>query len=362
MDGGYVGWGPTITEINFLAQYWDEVVHIGCLLDSKPPRSSLPYKLKNIRFVSIPPFGGPNWNDKLGILFKMPNIFFKINKELQGASEVQLRLPTGIGVFLLPWFSFRSKSYVFWVKYAGNWSEDRPPIGYSLQRWWLKNNFAQCKVTINGCWPNQPKHCLSFENPCLYEEDLEAGKAIASARIFNPPYTLIFIGRLEDAKGVSRILDTLEGMSIGLVKEMHFVGDCEKKQVYWDRSKRVPIPIFFHGFLGRSEVHELLKAAHFLLLPSTASEGFPKVIAEAACFGVLPIVSEVSSVPHYINPSNGYLWRLDTSFSELLRDVLQSDPEGLKKQSISLRKLAPKFSFNSYMKRLRGDILRHEIE
>ena len=81
-DGEYVGWGPTITEINFLAQYWDEVVHISCLLDSEPPGSSLPYKLKNIRFVSIPPFGGPNWKDKLGILFKMPRIIFKIKNSI----------------------------------------------------------------------------------------------------------------------------------------------------------------------------------------------------------------------------------------------------------------------------------------
>ena len=33
------GWGPTVHEINFLADYWDEVVHVGCYYTQKAPPS-----------------------------------------------------------------------------------------------------------------------------------------------------------------------------------------------------------------------------------------------------------------------------------------------------------------------------------
>src|SRR5690606_41847313 len=56
-----------------------------------------------------------------------------------------------------------------WYKYAGNWNQKKPPLGYALQRWMLKHQ--KRKVTINGSWPKQPKHCITFENPCLTEKE-----------------------------------------------------------------------------------------------------------------------------------------------------------------------------------------------
>src|SRR5690606_33581942 len=174
------------------------------------PESALSYTNSNIKFVAIPPFGGKSVFDKIAILLKIPKIISQVIKNIDGASEVQLRLPTSIGLFLLPLFSFFIKrKFTFWVKYAGNWNQKNPPLSYRIQRWWLKNNIAKCNVTINGFWNNQPKHCLSFENPCLTNKDLEKGKIITSEKNFEPPFTFAFVGRLEDAKGVSRIIESL---------------------------------------------------------------------------------------------------------------------------------------------------------
>ena len=30
VNGRVMGWGPTINEINYLAQFWEEGVHVGC--------------------------------------------------------------------------------------------------------------------------------------------------------------------------------------------------------------------------------------------------------------------------------------------------------------------------------------------
>ena len=32
-DGAIVGWGSTVNEINYLADYWSKVVHVACLYE-----------------------------------------------------------------------------------------------------------------------------------------------------------------------------------------------------------------------------------------------------------------------------------------------------------------------------------------
>ena len=355
-----VGWGSTINEINFLADYWDEVVHVGCLYKSKADKSALPYTKNNIRFVAIPPYGGKTIFDKIRIIFKVPSIIITVIKSLKGATEVQLRLPTSMGVFLLPIFSFLlPRKFVFWVKYAGNWSQVNPPLSYKIQRWWLKNNLAKCKVTINGFWENQSNHCLSFENPCLTDEDILTGKQIVSNKNFSHKFTLCFIGRLDEAKGVDVILESLQKIDLDTIEKIHFIGDSEKRSFYEKEAHFLGNKVVFHGFEKKKRVHQILAASHFLLLPSK-SEGFPKVIAEAACYGTIPIVSNVGSISHYIDTSNGFIWDKNStkSFDEIINFAVTENIPLLSEKSKQLSILAEKFTFNSYLNNLNQKILQ----
>lgn len=356
-----VGWGPTVNEINYLSDYFDEIVHIACLHGGIAPLSSIPYKNKNIKFVAIPPFGGPGLIDKLNIFFKITKIIKIISEQIKDASYVQLRLPTGIGVFLLPYFAwFKRRNFIFWVKYAGNWAENNPPLGYRFQRWFLAKNFAKCKVTMNGFWPNQPKHCISFENPCLTMEQIVSGGIIAENKVFEKPYRFVFVGRLEDAKGVQRIIDAFKSVNLDLVESIDFIGNGDKMSHYKSESKYLVKKVHFHGFLNSLDVHEILKNAHFFLLPSTASEGFPKVIAEAACYGTIPIVSDVGSIGHYINNANGFICKeknIESEFVDYLQNLNNLNAVYLRKMSISTLKIGNLFTFENYLFKLNNYIL-----
>ncbi len=311
-NGEYVGWGPTVNEINFLSAHWEEVIHVACLEKNVEVRgSSVGYISDKIKFEPIPTFGGKKFWQKLDILWKMPLILYKVQKSLKRASHVQLRVPMGIGIFLLPFFALRNQSkYKFWIKYANNWGDPRPKIGFRLQRWMLKKNIANCKVTINGFWADQPKHCISFENPCLYNDEITNAKIIVSQKTFKQPFTFLFVGRLEDEKGVQIIFDLLKKIDLNSWKKMHFVGDGENKSNYLQQAEKFGDKINFHGFINREMVHELYKESHFLLFPSYASEGFPKVIAESCAFGCIPVTSNVGSIGHYIKHNvNGKIWK-----------------------------------------------------
>ena len=52
-----------------------------------------------------------------------------------------------------------------------------------------------------------------------------------------------------------------------------------------------------HGWLERRALNSLYTAAHFVVLPSTCSEGWPKVLSEGMAHGAVPIASAVSAIP-----------------------------------------------------------------
>lgn len=360
IDNGILkGWGSTINEINYLADYWEEITHVGCLYNSKAPASSLPYTKNNISFVPIPPFGGHTVLNKLMIAVKIPKIIFQVIKSVKNATEVQLRLPTSIGLFLLPIFTFFiPRKFTFWVKYAGNWTQQNPPLSYKLQRWWLNKNYANCKVTINGFWDNQPKHCHSFENPCLYEQDIKLGIETVKEKKINKPFSFVFVGRLETAKGVDRIINALKELPIDFIDKIHFIGDGNKTDFYKKETLFLGNKVVFHGFLEKEKVHQIFAQTHFILLPSN-SEGFPKVVAEAGCYGTIPIVSNVGSIPHYINETNGFIWDINNviPFKNSISNAINLNANDLEIKSKNCLLFAEKFTFANYINKLNLQIL-----
>lgn len=358
-DNVITGWGSTINEINFLADHWYTITHVACLYNSDSPKSALPYERGNIVFVPISPYGGKRFIDKFLILFKIPKIIYTVLKSIKGATEVQLRLPTSMGLFLLPIFSIlHSKKYTLWIKYAGNWNQIGAPLSYRLQKWWLEQNFCRSKVTINGFWNNQPNHCISFENPCLTNEDLNLGRQLSKEKLFNSPFVFCFVGRIDKAKGVLNCIDAIKKISPNLIQKVHFVGDGDLLNKCKEELAFLKDKVVFHGFSNKIEVHEILKISHFLLLPSK-SEGFPKVIAEASCYGVIPVTSDVGSISHYVNESNGFLWHVEskTNYSDILLNAISSRSKILKEKSNSVLKLAESFTFEKYYNNLENKIL-----
>lgn len=357
-DGTIVGWGPTVSEINHLAEDFEEIYHIAFLHNGTPPPSSLPYTSSKIKFIPLKSVGGKGIAAKLKIVWNIPKVIATVQETLKRVDVFQLRTPTGIGVFLIPYLTFFS-SKKGWYKYASNWNQKYPPLGYALQRWMLKRQSR--KVTINGRWPQQPAHCLTFENPCLTESERVDGLQLSRSKSFEPPFTFCFVGRLEDAKGVQRILDAFGGLkSLEKVDIIHFIGDGSKIDSYKKQAKALNLPAHFHGFLERTEVFEIYKKSHFILLPSD-SEGFPKVIAEGMNYGCIPIVSDVSSIGQYVTSDNGYLLDLDEKkkLDRSLAVALNESIANLEKKSINCHNVAAKFTFVRYRQRIQNEIIEN---
>ncbi|RMH18303.1 MAG: glycosyltransferase, partial [Gammaproteobacteria bacterium] len=337
-------------------EIFEEIWHVAVFKEEPAPPSALPYTSDRIHFVPIKPFGGSSFREKVSIFTQAPSVLKVVRETLKKVDLFQFRAPTGIGVWLIPWLSWFSGK-PGWFKYAGNWAQAHPPPGYRWQRFFLQN-LQRKKVTINGRWPKQPKHCLSFENPCLTQADRETGAKVLREKKFQPPWKLCFVGRLETAKGVGRILEALRAFpNPETIGSIHFVGDGPERVNFEKEAASLPMDVQFHGFLPREEVFQIYRQCHFFLLP-TDSEGFPKVVAEAANFGCIPVVTSVSSIPHYIrHGKNGFLWDPVMDFSISFRSVFEGDTRHYSNIGKRAYALAEKFTFERYHQRIVKEIL-----
>lgn len=352
------GFGPVVRELEYIAPNFQKIVWIGF---ERPDRNDSKafdrIVANNIETVLLKKCGGKRFIDKLYVLANIPQMALVIIKHILSAEVVHTRAPsTPAFIAVLLSYIFRKKTW--WNKYAGNWNQKQPPFFYGLQ----KRLFVSAKhtnVTINGFWQDQPEHCFSFENPCLTDRQIAKGRKAQSEKKFNAPFRLAFVGNLVDKKGVMRIIEALQFVNLDLIDRMDFIGDGPNRKEYERQSAFLSGKIIFHGYLDNIGVHNLLSEAHFFLLPSD-SEGFPKVIAEAACYGCIPVVSDVGSIGHYVkDESNGFLWETDSydSFSMVLEKALSVPLEELEQKSKNILRLAEKFTFNNYRRKLETSIL-----
>jgi len=359
-DGIITGWGPTVREINHLTEIFDEIYHIAPLHKEMSPESSVSYNSNKINFIPLKPYGGESFSDKFSIFSTARYNLNKIRIILEKVDWVQFRAPTAMGLYVLPYLSLKNKPKK-WVKYAGNWQMKDPPLSYRFQKWWLERNFMGSKVTINGQWKYQKPHILNFQNPCIDENELNKAKEIALKKDFDNKLTICFAGTLTQNKGVGILMEALDKINDKEnIKEVILAGDGIERKSYEETSAKLNLQVTFKGMLNRAGLEKVYEESHLIILPSE-SEGFPKVIAEAAAFGCVPVVSDISSIGQYFNEANGFLLK-DISPDEVSAaiDLALTDRASLKKKSLNCLRVAELFTFENYNKNLKEKILFSE--
>jgi glycosyltransferase involved in cell wall biosynthesis len=304
-DSGRVsGWGPTIREIDHLAGLFEEVRHVAPLHPGPPPPSALPYAAKNVTHVPVRASGGEGLADKAGVLVSWPGVLRTIRRELDRCDAVHVRAPANIALAALLLLRRNGRPSARWIKYAGNWSPPGPePWSYRIQRRILRRGLPGAVVTVNGEWPGAPPHVKSFRNPSLTDAELEEGRRAAREKPAPPPLRLLFVGRVEKAKGAGRAVEILRRLRArGVDATLELVGEGPERARLEARlaGDALGASVRFLGGLPRPAIAGAYARAHILLLPSTASEGWPKVLGEAMAYGAVPVASDISSVPEYL--------------------------------------------------------------
>jgi len=359
-DGELIGLEPTLREINQLSAIFSTIYHIAPLYKSDPHKATIPYISNKIIYIPIIPTGGETIINKLRILFIMPYNLYCIMKVIRKVEWVHFRAPTNLGLFVLPLISLlRDKKK--WVKYAGNWQQKSVPVSYKLQRWWLRNNLQNSSVTINGFDDKPSSHLISFNNPCLTEEEIKLNMEFGLRKNFHDKLTFCFVGRLEESKGFLVLLNAIKSLNnIEWIQKLHCVGEKTNsvKNEHIDYSEN--IPIIFHGILDRQGINQIYKDSHFIILPSQ-SEGFPKVLAEASSFGCIPIVPPIPSIISNINNTNKNGIILSDITSRGIQETIRNLPtmrNELSNFSENAMENARQFSYEKYNHRILNEIIQ----
>lgn len=352
-----VGWGPTVVEIDHLASLFSHVEVVGCLHPGEAPSSALPYQSPKVSFVPVAPAGGVRLIDKLGIVWKYPAYALTILRRIANADVVHVRCPANISMLAIVMLAFLPRPKARWVKFATNWDPTGPEAWSSrFQRAWLRQGWSRAFVTVNSGELNQPAHVRRLVNPCLTETELATAEKFAGTKPPLAPLRLLFVGSLTANKGVRRAVEAVRQVrASGVDARLEIVGDGPERAVL---AQTIDTPelrgvVELRGWLPRPSLAEVYGRNHLLLLTSE-SEGWPKVLSEAMAYGVVPVASAVSCIPYYLagfGVGRTVPWDQPRRFAEAVLEYARDSQRWLD-ESGKARQVAPEFGFSRYLREI----------
>jgi teichuronic acid biosynthesis glycosyltransferase TuaC len=120
---------------------------------------------------------------------------------------------------------------------------------------------------------------------------------------------VLFVGRLDDKKGIFELLEAFASLASHRPNlRLAYVGDGPGGELLRNKVKQFSLEqrIVFPGPCSSQEVAEWLAAANVLALPSY-SEGYPNVVIEALSCGRPVIATNVGGIPELVSASSGIL-------------------------------------------------------
>ena len=290
-EGRLAAYGPYAREIDVWADLFDTVVIAAPLRRRAFPGDSVPFTRTNISMCPQRDAGGDTFLAKLGLLPAIPLWAVGLGRAMLTTDAVHVRCPGNLGLIgtaLAPLFS----RYLV-AKYAGQWNGyDGESISTRLQRLLLRSSWWRGPVTVYGDWPDQPAHVVSFFTSMMTAAQVERAVQIAADKRIELPLRVLFSGTLETRKRVGALIEAVRLLvAEGVPIELAIVGDGPQGAALRARAGDLVArgAVTFVGALPYDDSLRWFEWAHALVLPSQHSEGWPKVVAEGMCHGVLCI-------------------------------------------------------------------------
>ena len=119
---------------------------------------------------------------------------------------------------------------------------------------------------------------------------------------------LLYVGQLEEHKGVRFLLHALESCPFPFDWRLDIAGEGSLAPEVQEAAARNP-RVRYHGFVGRGQLEELYQKADTVVVPSLTLENAPVVIQEAYAEGVPVIASRIGGIPEQVREGiSGWLF------------------------------------------------------
>ncbi len=295
---------PYVREMNIWLKHVDEVQIIAPKTSEIKNNIDLDYKHDNIDFNEIPSIEFTNVIKAISSLLRMPFIFYVIFKACKKTDHIHLRCPGNIGLLgclIQIFFPKKIKT----AKYAGNWDPEAvQPISYKFQKWLLSNTFLTKNMSalVYGDWKNRTKNIIPFFTATYTNKE----KEIPKTRSYSEALKFVFVGSLVHGKRplfAVKVVEALNRRGQNIFLDIYGDGSLKGVLQEYIEENKLEVKVKLLGNKEKREVKEVLIDTHFLILPSK-SEGWPKAVAEAMFFGVIPISTSISCLPIMLDYGN----------------------------------------------------------
>lgn len=344
---------PVLRELKVVSDMFDNIIWLGARTLHKKATLK-PVDSNKIHAEMLPCVSRNGWINIFFVLAAYPVFLFRILKYLPQATHVHTRGPSH-PAFLMILLSLLDKKRIYAHKYAGEWTDKNIPFTYRVQRSLLKRvRKPNIKVIISGKNEEESANVHDMQNPCIYGHEIEAMNAIGLQKDFSKELHLLFVGNLMSSKGIMQLLDALQSEKLNTrYTQLHIAGggrllDEVKESAKTNQRIRITVA----GDISREALNKLYADAHFLVLPSS-SESFPKVVAEAAAYGCIPVTTSLSAITRQITDGvNGFLMTDNTPHSiiETLNRVAGiTQLSGISQNTIEMSRL---FTYDRFRQRM----------
>ncbi len=292
-----------------------------------------------LKIVPLSVVPGKGISRKLGMPFWLMKNVRIILSEIRQADAVHTPIPGDVGTIGML-FALILRKRLF-VRHCGNWLVQRT-IAERFWKWAMEYFAGGRNIMLaTGGAANPP----SLRNPhvrWIFSTSLRSEQVLKSVPR-KPPrdgeLRIIIACRQEERKGTDKVIASLPLILKRFPKtSLDVVGggallDLLKEQVI---SLGLEERVCFHGQVGQARVADLLRASHIFCYPTSASEGFPKVVLEALSAGLPVITTKVSVLPQLMRSGCGVLLD-DTTPAALVNAVKEVCLDGEKYCAMSAR-------------------------
>jgi len=306
----------------------------------------------NLEVVPLAVPKGSGLRRKLGIPLWVAKNGKVIWRQVKNADAVHTPIPGDVGTIGMIFALLMRKPLV--VRHCGNWFVQRT-IAEKFWKWSMEFFGGGQNVMFatggSSLPPSQQNPHIKWIFSTSLRRDQISGREPLSLPT-DGRIRLAIACRQEARKGTDIVIDSLPDILRTFPKaSLDVIGDGSLLTTLKQRVQVLGLQdnVKFHGKLEHAKVISLLRQNHLFCYPTSASEGFPKVVLEALASGMPVITTRVSVLPDLISSGCGVL--LDspspTSLSGAVIDVC-SDPIKYKEMSSQAISTAQKYSLEDW--------------
>lgn len=303
---------------------------VPCSRDSAPDGLS-PLEGNDLDVTSLSVPRGTGLRRKLHMLLWLVTNGTVIWQQVRKADAIHTPIPGDVGTIGMIAALLQRKPLM--VRHCGNWLVQKT-TAERIWKWSMESFAGGRNVMFATGGAAEPPSTRNPNVKWIFSTSLRADQLVEGAPRELPSdgkLRLVVACRQEPGKGTEKVIESMPDILRVFPKaELSIIGGGSMEEALKRRADQLGLRehVTFHGRVPQERVVDLLNDAHIFCYPTSASEGFPKVVLEAMAAGLPVVTTRVSVLPQLIEGGAGILLT-EADAKELAEAVtrLGSDPD-----------------------------------